>query len=272
MAAGSTPREGRRAARAWSRGREWWDATIAHPWIGAVAEASPEPDWGADPALFEMVKGEVRRNPVFQTLGREPEEERGGLRGAGGHLRGNRALPRHGHERPARACLMIALAWDYLRAHGTLTNRHLLDVLLVHRSSFVCGLIARLGRRTARGRGSHSSGGPRSRSLIPGRFLRWRVRQFAVGRRAGRSRRAGALKSAQGIVRGWLKVRPHFRPASGPTNTKREASGRMATGISGAPKRDGDAIGAGPVGPKRHPVLVRVPLTSPRTDALSPLT
>ncbi len=39
---------------------------------------------------------------------------------------------------------MIGLAWDTLRAHGTLTNRYLLDGLHVHRSSFVCALLARL--------------------------------------------------------------------------------------------------------------------------------
>jgi hypothetical protein len=39
---------------------------------------------------------------------------------------------------------MIALAWDYLRAHGTLTNQYLLGELKVHRSAFVCALLARL--------------------------------------------------------------------------------------------------------------------------------
>lgn len=41
---------------------------------------------------------------------------------------------------------MIQVAYDWLRAHGTLTNRFLLntDGLNVKRSSFVCALLARL--------------------------------------------------------------------------------------------------------------------------------
>ena len=41
---------------------------------------------------------------------------------------------------------MIQVAYDWLRAHGTLTNRFLLDTdgLNVKRSSFVCALLARL--------------------------------------------------------------------------------------------------------------------------------
>jgi hypothetical protein len=41
---------------------------------------------------------------------------------------------------------MLALAWEYLLAHGTLTNRHLLaaDGLNVKRSSAVCAVLARL--------------------------------------------------------------------------------------------------------------------------------
>ena len=41
---------------------------------------------------------------------------------------------------------MIQSAWEYLQAHGSLTNRHLLstDGLNVKRSSFVCALLARL--------------------------------------------------------------------------------------------------------------------------------
>ncbi len=39
---------------------------------------------------------------------------------------------------------MIQVAWDYLQAHGRLTNRHVLDSdgLNVKRSSFVCAPLA----------------------------------------------------------------------------------------------------------------------------------
>ncbi len=49
---------------------------------------------------------------------------------------------------------MIQVAWDWLAAHGTLTNRHLLatDGLNVKRSSFVCALLACLLEVEVRGR------------------------------------------------------------------------------------------------------------------------
>jgi hypothetical protein len=41
---------------------------------------------------------------------------------------------------------MIQLAWDWLQAHGRLTQKYLLadDGLSVKRSAFVCALLARL--------------------------------------------------------------------------------------------------------------------------------
>jgi len=41
---------------------------------------------------------------------------------------------------------MLNLAWEALRARGRLTNRELLQELSVHRSSFVCAVLARLPR------------------------------------------------------------------------------------------------------------------------------
>ncbi|MDQ3032187.1 MAG: hypothetical protein M3Y87_07215 [Myxococcota bacterium] len=39
---------------------------------------------------------------------------------------------------------MLDLAWEVLRARGTLTNREMLGELRIHRSSFVCAILARL--------------------------------------------------------------------------------------------------------------------------------
>ena len=39
---------------------------------------------------------------------------------------------------------MFELALDALKAHGTLTNAHLLNILRVHRSSAVCAILARM--------------------------------------------------------------------------------------------------------------------------------
>ena len=130
-------------AEAWSRADAWWGDRFAVPWLpGAVAETAP--DWGADPALFDLVRREVARDPAFATLGRDPrrnlvvdvtpegvyvETTRSRGKGTGAQL-----VP----------SWMIALAWDYLRAHGSLANSYLLNGLHVHRSAFVCALLARL--------------------------------------------------------------------------------------------------------------------------------
>ncbi|MFI5401546.1 MAG: hypothetical protein ACHQ1G_01210 [Planctomycetota bacterium] len=139
-----TPRD-EALREAWSRADAWWSDGLAQPWRPeAVAEPGPAPDWGADAALQDLVRREVARDPVFPTLGRAPkrnlvvrvapegvyvETARSRERGAGAEL-----VP----------SWMIGLAWDALRAHGTLTNRYLLDMLHVHRSSFACALLARL--------------------------------------------------------------------------------------------------------------------------------
>ena len=89
---------------------------------------------------------------------------------------------------------MIQSAWEYLQAHGVLTNRFLLstDGLNVKRSSFVCALLARLpGVSVAR----------RGRS-------RWR---FGQGRRpchAARVRRsaAGPAGPVRRRAMGWQRA------------------------------------------------------------------
>jgi len=141
-------------ADAWSRADAWWNDRLAQPWLPEAVAEPAAPDWGADPALLELVRREVSRDPVFATLGRPPkrnvvhevtptgvyvETVRSRAKGTGPQL-----VP----------SWMIALAWDYLRAHGTLTNRYLLDGLHVHRSTFVCALLARLpGVRRSSGPG-----------------------------------------------------------------------------------------------------------------------
>lgn len=142
-------------ADAWARADAWWNDRLAQPWLpGAVAEPEPVADWGGDPALFDLVRREVGRDPVFETLG--PDRKRNVV---------VECTPQGVYVETARSrekgtgpqlvpSWMVALAWDYLRAHGTLTNRYLLDVLHVHRSAFVCALLARLPdvrRRPGRG-------------------------------------------------------------------------------------------------------------------------
>jgi hypothetical protein len=54
----------------------------------------------------------------------------------------DRSTKRGAGPRPVPAW-MVQIAWDHLTKNGSLTNTHLLDVLNVKRSSFVCALLAR---------------------------------------------------------------------------------------------------------------------------------
>jgi hypothetical protein len=132
-------------ADAWARTDAWWTDALAQPWLpGAVAEPAPVADWGSDPALFDLVRREVAKNPVFETLG--PDRKRNLVRDVaaeGVYVETARSRGR-GVGAELVPSWMIGLAWDTLRANGALTNRYLLDGLHVHRSSLVCALLARL--------------------------------------------------------------------------------------------------------------------------------
>jgi HKD family nuclease len=130
---------------AWTRADAWWNDRFAAPWApGVVAEPAPAADWGSDPGLFDLVRAEVTRDPVFRTLGRAPRRNvvvRVAPEGVYVETARSRREVGGAHLVPS---WMVGLAWDSLRARGSLTNRYLLDVLHVHRSSFVCALLARM--------------------------------------------------------------------------------------------------------------------------------
>jgi len=127
-------------ADAWAWAETHWSARGV--WTPETTEA--ENQTAFDPALYELLRAEVDRDPVFLTLGGRPrpnrvtaltptglcvETERSRARGTGAQF-----VP----------AWMVELAWDALRTHGTLSNTHLLNDLRVHRSSFVCAVLARL--------------------------------------------------------------------------------------------------------------------------------
>lgn len=147
--------EGRGSDAALRSAWDWAETMWAHPrareWEARVAE--PEPAW-EDGELLALIEREVARDPMFLTLGGKPAKNLvtdvtpGGLFVETARSRAQRAGSQ------LVPFWMIALAWEYLRAHGTLSNSHLLNVLHVHRSSFVCALLARLpGVRRRKGRG-----------------------------------------------------------------------------------------------------------------------
>jgi hypothetical protein len=96
-----------------------------------------------DSELLTLITAQVRREPTLYTLGSpKPNFVRDATpTGLWVETDRSRAEKRGAQLVPPR---MLNLAWDVLKARGELSNRALLDELRVHRSSFVCALLARL--------------------------------------------------------------------------------------------------------------------------------
>ena len=127
---------------AWDTARGYWSMDAVGRWTPEAAETSDEVF--ADP-LFTALRREVSRDPVFLTItrGREnlvTEVVRDGL-----WIQTQASLDK-GRGAQFVPAWMLTLAWEYLLAHGRLTNRYLLasDGLNVKRSSAVCAILARL--------------------------------------------------------------------------------------------------------------------------------
>jgi hypothetical protein len=128
-------------ARAWAWAEELWRDDRVESWTPQAAERFEEP---FEPALYAALAAEVRRDPVFLTLGRSPRPNHVvELTPVEVHVETERSRQRAGGAEPIPAW-MFNLAWDRLRTHGTLTNSELLNDLRVHRSSAVCAMLARL--------------------------------------------------------------------------------------------------------------------------------
>ncbi len=127
---------------AWRWAEELWRDERVTPWTPNEVQLDDGEAFADD--LWALLQHEVARDPVFMTLGSRPRPNRvieitpGGLwvetertadRGTGAQL-----IP----------SWMFNLAWVHLQRHGSLSNRHLLDELRVHRSSAVCAVLGRL--------------------------------------------------------------------------------------------------------------------------------
>ncbi len=128
-------------ARAWAWAEELWSDDRVESWTPQAAERVEEP---FEPALYAAIAAEVRRDPVFLTLGRSPRPNRVvELTAVEVLVETERSRDRVRGAEPIPAW-MFNLAWDRLRTHGSLTNSELLNDLRVHRSSAVCAMLARL--------------------------------------------------------------------------------------------------------------------------------
>jgi hypothetical protein len=128
-------------ARAWEWAEELWGDERVERWTPHAAESIEEP---FEPGLYAALAAEVRRDPVFMTLGSSPRPNRVvELTPVEVHVETERSLERASGAEPIPAW-MFNLAWERLRTHGTISNVVLLNDLRVHRSSAVCAILGRL--------------------------------------------------------------------------------------------------------------------------------
>lgn len=128
-------------ARAWDWAEALWSDDRVERWTPQAAERVEEP---FEPELYRALRAEVKRSPVFHTLGPSPRKNRVvELTPVEVHVETERSRERTGGAETIPAW-MFNLAWARLRTHGTLSNTVLLRDLRVHRSSAVCAILARL--------------------------------------------------------------------------------------------------------------------------------
>lgn len=95
------------------------------------------------PDLATWLTHEVAKDPLFMTLGASPRPNMVcEVTPTTLFIETARSKQRGQPPQPVPAW-MLNLAWEYLKVHGRLSNRYLLDELRVHRSSAVCALLAR---------------------------------------------------------------------------------------------------------------------------------
>lgn len=128
---------------AWEWAEERWGDPVVEMWRPRADHVVVSAD-EFDADLFELLEVEVRRDPVFLTLGRT--QKRNIVRALTRTellIETDKSRAEGGRPQPVPAW-MVNVAWEYLKTHRMLTNRYLLNELRVHRSSAVCALLARL--------------------------------------------------------------------------------------------------------------------------------
>jgi hypothetical protein len=126
----------------WEFAESWWAHPAALDWAPDVV---PAPAEVLDADLLARLRAALPVPALIVTLGDAKPNWIREITPDGVWVETERS---RAAGRPAQLvdAWMIQVAWDWLEAHGTLTNRHLLatDGLNVKRSSFVCALLATL--------------------------------------------------------------------------------------------------------------------------------
>ena len=138
----SGQREAPALTRLWKLAESWWDHHDAIDWAPDRIHAAAEV---LQPDLLAAIRTAVAATPEIPTLAAANSNWVHDVTPDGVWVETTRS---RALGRPPQLvdAWMIQIAWEWLTAHGTLTNRHLLakDGLNVKRSSFVCALLARL--------------------------------------------------------------------------------------------------------------------------------
>jgi hypothetical protein len=125
----------------WGWANDTWQDPRSVPWTPVDQEVHEEE---IEPELLGFIQAQVRDDPKLYTLGPMPKPNVvREATPAGLWVETERSL---GAKRPPQLIPphMLNLAWDALRSRGELSNRDLLEELRVHRSSFVCAMLAKV--------------------------------------------------------------------------------------------------------------------------------
>lgn len=118
-----------------------WNDPRAQAWQPSSQAIAGEERFSDD--LLQEIIAVKNFDPVVLTLGPSPKENRLiEITPTEVLVETERSRQHSGSPSPIPAW-MFNLAWDYLRVHGSLTNRFLLNELRVHRSSAICAILAR---------------------------------------------------------------------------------------------------------------------------------
>jgi hypothetical protein len=129
------------AARdAWDLGEALWAHPAARDWDQAIDEVGPEP---MPPSLVERLMAAIPAGSVVATLSTGAANRVAAVTAEGVWVETDRSTASGAGPQLVEGW-MVDLAWTALQSAGELTNDHLLNVLHVHRSSFVCAALAEL--------------------------------------------------------------------------------------------------------------------------------
>jgi hypothetical protein len=152
-------------AELWDWAESMWEDPRSEPWLAPAGDVGGEDE--LEPVLLAGIEQARRRDPVFRTLGARPAPNLVTEVNRSGVFVETERTKAEGRPPQLVPAWMFNLAWDALRARGTLSNKELLTELRVHRSSAVCAILSRLPGVEREGRIRGFGGTRRSAPGLP---------------------------------------------------------------------------------------------------------